>query len=113
MSGFFSTARGGFSLYLDEAEAANGPRFALARFGEDPGKVLAEFYRENPLSDFPVVPLFAYGQAPRPELCTQRSLTQALQSVDIEPGSRTEQQWKAVAEHHSVAWPIRLRPKAA
>lgn len=110
MSEFFSQIKGGFSVHVEE-DAFAGVRFALARFGEDPDKVLAAFWKENSIGDFELVPLFAYGAAPRSEPCTARSLAAALQSVTIEPGSRTEQQWKAVCEQHNVAWPTRLQPR--
>ena len=74
--------------------------------------MLAAFWKENNgEGDFEVVPLFAYGSAPRLELCTQRSLASALQSVTLDPGSRTEQQWKQVAQALDVQWPTRLTPK--
>ena len=117
MTTFFEHIRGGFSIHVD-AEGSTVPavRFCLARFGEDADRVLAAFWREVGAGDFELVPLFAYGSAPRAELCTARSLAAALQTASIEPGSRTEQQWKAVCEHHNVAWPKRLtpqKPKAA
>jgi hypothetical protein len=103
---FFSQIKGGFSVHVEE-DGFTGVRFCLARFGEDPDKVLAQFWRENSGGgDFELVPL-----APRLELCSQRSLASALQSVTIAPGSRTEQQWQAVANQLGVAWPTRLQPK--
>ena len=110
MSDYFSQIKGGFSVHVQEHDF-EGVRFALARFGEDPSRVIDAFWRENNSGDFEIVPLFSYGNAPRAELCTQQSLARALQSVTLEPGSRTEQQWKAVCEHHNVAWPKRLEPK--
>ena len=111
MSDYFTQIKGGFSVHVQEHDF-EGVRFALARFGEDPDKVLAAFWKENNGGgDFEVVPLFSHGAAPRTELCSQRSLAAALQTASIEPGSRTEQQWKAVCEAHCVAWPTRLKPK--
>ncbi len=110
MSNYFTAVKGGFSIHVEEDEFA-GVRFCLARFGEDPDKVLDAFWRENNSSDFEIVPVFAYGSPPRPELCTARSLAAALQSVTLEPGSRTEQQWRQAAEALNVAWPKRLEPR--
>ena len=110
---FFSQIKGGFSVHVEE-DGFTGVRFCLARFGEDPDKVLAQFWRENSGGgDFELVPLFSYGAAPRLELCSQRSLASALQSVTIAPGSRTEQQWQAVANQLGVAWPTRIPAKEA
>lgn len=83
----------------------------LARFGEDPNTVLRVFYNEHPTANFMVVPLYAYGLPPRRELCSQQSLTAALQSVAIEPGSTVEQRWKELAAEFDIAWPSRLTPK--
>ena len=111
MTDFLIQIKGGFSVHVEE-DGFTGVRFCLARFGEDPDKVLAQFWRENSGGgDFELVPLFSYGAAPRLELCSQRSLASALQSVTIAPGSRTEQQWQAVANQLGVAWPTRLQPK--
>ena len=59
-----------------------------------------------------VVPLFAYGEVPRRELCTQESLEAALQTVVIEPGGQIEQKWKLLCEQMHVAWPQRLTKAA-
>lgn len=112
MTNFFEHIRGGFSIHVsNEGDGVPNVRFALARFGEDPDRVIGAFWKETNSADCEVIPLFAYGSAPRAELCTPRSLAAAMQSVTLEPGSRTEQQWKAVCEAHSVAWPTRLSPK--
>ena len=50
----------------------------------------------------------AYGNPPRKELCTQKSLLAALQTVTFDVGSATEMQWRAVCEALHVAWPKRL-----
>ncbi len=82
MTDFFSQIKGGFSVHVEE-DGFTGVRFCLARFGEDPDKVLAQFWRENSGGgDFELVPLFSYGAAPRAELCSQRSLAAALQISD-------------------------------
>jgi hypothetical protein len=107
---FFGGVRGALSVYCDsdDGQLADA-RFVLARFGEDPDKVVATFWREHNSGNFSVIPLFAYGVAPRSELCSQRSLAAALQTVTIEPSSVVEQQWKVVCEAHNVAWPKRLQ----
>lgn len=112
MSNFFEHIRGGFSIHVgNEGDGVPNVRFALGRYGEDADKILAAFWKETNSADCEVIPLFAYGSPPRLELCTQRSLAAALQSVTIDAGSRTEQMWKAVAEALNVAWPARLTPK--
>ena len=63
MSNYFTAVKGGFSIHVEEDEFA-GVRFCLARFGEDPDKVLDAFWRENNSSDFEIVPVFAYGSPP-------------------------------------------------
>ena len=40
MTDFFSQIKGGFSIHVEE-DGFTGVRFCLARFGEDPDKVLA------------------------------------------------------------------------
>jgi hypothetical protein len=114
VSEFFASVRGALSVYCDNNDGTlTDARFILARFGEDPDKVIAAFWREHADGRFSIVPLFAYGTAPRTELCSQRSLAAALQTATIEPSSVVEQQWKAVCEAHNVAWPKRLESKAA
>jgi hypothetical protein len=110
MAEFFSSTRGGITLYVDSHDGTlTDCRFVMARFGEDPDKIVATFWREHGDANFSIVPLFAYGSAPRAELCSQRSLAAAMQSVEIEPGDFIEQQWKAVCAAHNVAWPKRLQ----
>jgi hypothetical protein len=111
MTDYFKRVTGNFSLYSD---AAGSPdvRFAVAHFGEDAELVVAAFWKERG-GDFSIVPLFAFGAAPRRDLCTQKSLVAALQTVQFDLGSRTEQQWKACCEHHKVPWPKRLQGEAA
>jgi hypothetical protein len=46
VSEFFSAIKGGFSVHVSEDDFV-GVRFALARFGEDPDKVVAAFWKEN------------------------------------------------------------------
>jgi hypothetical protein len=107
MSGYFEKLRGSFSLYYDAAESSD-TRYLLMRFGESVDRVLEVFWKEHPAESFSVVPLVAYGDAPRLHLCSQKSLAAALASVQLEPGSSTEQAWKAACEYHKVAWPKRL-----
>jgi hypothetical protein len=107
---FFGSVRGALSVYCDNNDGMlTDARFILARFGEDPDKVVAAFWREHSSGNFSVIPLFAYGTAPRAELCSQRSLAAALQTVTIEPSSVVEQQWQQVCAAHNVAWPKRLQ----
>ena len=114
MTDFFPSVRSAPSLYVDSDDGAlTDARFILCRQGEDAALAIAAFWKEHDSGNFAVIPLFSYGNPPRKELCTQQSLAAALQSATIEPGSTTEQQWRAVCEHHSVAWPRRLQPKAA
>jgi hypothetical protein len=112
VSTFFEAIRGGFSIYLGP-DANNVPsvRFCLARFGEDPDLVLKTFWKEVGAGDFEIVPLYSHGAAPRLELCSQRSLAAALQTVTPEPSSYAEMQWKQVAQALDVQWPARLTPK--
>jgi hypothetical protein len=113
VSDFFGSVRGALSTYCDNNDGAlTDARFVLARFGEDPEKVVAAFWREHADGRFSIVPLFAYGTAPRSELCSQRSLAAALQTVTIEPSSVIEQQWQKVCAAHNVAWPKRLQSAA-
>src|SRR5207342_2300197 len=86
MTDHFQHVKGGFTIYSGGSDVEiPDVRFALANFGEDAAKIVERFWRRS--GDFVVVPLFAYGGVPRRELCTQQSLTAALQSVTIEPGS--------------------------
>jgi hypothetical protein len=110
---YFGSVRGALSVYCDNNDGLlTDARFILARYGEDPDKVIAAFWREHNSGNFSVIPLFAYGNPPRKELCTKQSLAAALQTVTIDPSSVVEQQWKAVCAAHSVAWPKRLQSAA-
>ena len=105
--------RGSFSIYVGgRDDAIDNVRFVLAFFGEDPTRSSRRFGKSIS-GDYVVVPLFAYGAVPRRELCTQQSLTAALQTVDIGPGGFTEMKWKKLCEQMNVAWPKRLQGKAA
>jgi hypothetical protein len=58
---FFGSVRGALSVYCDNNDGAlTDARFILARFGEDPDKVVATFWREHNSGNFTVIPLFAY-----------------------------------------------------
>jgi hypothetical protein len=110
--GFFPHVRGGITIYCGGAnDAITNVRFVLAYFGEDPTKVIEEFWKEH-RGDFLIVPVFAYGLPPRRELSTQRSLSAALQTVCFEAGSPAERGWKTVCEQMSVAWPKRFQQAA-
>jgi hypothetical protein len=108
MTGFFDRVRGAPTTYLDATDGnMTDVRLVIARFGEDPEKVLRQFWKEHDGS-FAVVPLFAYGNPPRKQLCTARSLAAAVQSVELETGSTAEQAWREACDFHHVAWPKRL-----
>jgi hypothetical protein len=74
--------------------------------------VLKQFWKEHRQGNWTVVPLFAYGLVPRKELCSPRSLSSALASLDLEPGSMPWMKWKALAEDLGVVWPTRFRRSA-
>ena len=113
MADLFPHIRGSFSIYVgDRSDAIDNVRFVLGFFGEDAQLIIEQFWKEH-RGDFTVVPLFAYGAVPRRELCTQRSLTAALQTVTIGAGSFDEMKWKKLCEQFDVAWPKRLQSKAA
>jgi hypothetical protein len=80
--------------------------------GEGAALCVTQFWREHS-GNFVIVPRTGYGVAPRKELCSQRSLSDALQTAAIEPNSIQEGQWKAASKFHGVAWPKRLHGKAA
>jgi hypothetical protein len=105
MTEFFSSVRGALSVYCssDDGQLTDA-RFVLARFGEDPDKVVAAFWREHGDGRFAIVPLFAYGSPPRPELCSRQSLTQALKTARFEENGAAEMAWKAACEAHKVPW---------
>ena len=113
MTEFFDKVRGALSCYTDASDGQlTDVRIILCRFGEDPQKAIDQFWKENHGS-FAVIPLFAYGNPPRKELCSRTSLAAALQTVTFDTGSATERQWKEAAEALHVAWPKRLTPRAA
>ena len=65
MTNFFEHVRGGFSIHVaNEGDGVPNVRFALARFGEDPDRVLAAFWSETNSADCEIIPLFAYGSPP-------------------------------------------------
>ena len=121
MTEYFKHVLGGFSLYVDSEDVTlSRVRFCFMRHGEDPDVVLKTFWEEHHNGDFLVSILTAYGEAPRIGLCTKQSLTDALRTAVIDPGSRTEQLWKGACAIHRVEWPKRLQqsstetePKAA
>ena len=105
---YFDKVRGALSCYVDASDGnMTDVRIILCRHGEDAQKAIAQFWKEN-TGEFAVVPLFAYGNPPRKELCTQKSLLAALQTITFDVGSRTEQQWREVCEAMHVSWPKRL-----
>src|SRR5262245_59733290 len=110
---FFSHASGGFVLYsAKDGDTVQGCRFALARYGEDAGLVLEQFWNEQPGGNFVVVPVFAHGLPPWLPLSTARSIAAALQVVSLEPGSALAMRWREVADHLGVAWPERFQNAA-
>jgi hypothetical protein len=106
MTKFFDRVGGGFCIYSDSAGSPD-VRFVLANFGEESEKVISAFWKERG-GDFAIVPLFAFGGSPRRELCSQKSLVAALQTVQFDVNSRTGQQWLEVCNHYHVALPKRL-----
>jgi hypothetical protein len=110
MTEYFGHIRGGLTTYVEGADdgGATECRRMLVYHGEDVAQCVRQFWREHN-GDFVIIPETGYGVAPRQELCSQKSLVPALQTADIEPGSRIEQQWKACCEHYHVAWPKRLQ----
>ena len=109
MTEFFSSVRGALSVYCssDDGQLTDA-RFVLARFGEDADVVVATFWKEHGDASFVIVPLFARGVAPRGELCTKASLTQALETAVIEPNGTDAQAWQRACEAHGVVWPKEL-----
>jgi hypothetical protein len=106
---YFGRVKGGMTLHCEDVEGIS-VRFILGYFGEDPAKLIAAFWKEQEgAASFQVVPVFAYGEAPRSELCTQQSLAAALQSVTLERDGIIEKKWKELAEEFDVTW--RLRPR--
>ena len=110
MTAFFDKVRSAPSTFVDSNDGMlTDVRLVIYRHGECPQRVIRVFYEEHKGEcNFSIIPLPAYGNPPRKELCTQKSLVDALQVAEIEPNGHTEMQWKAVCEFHSVAWPKRL-----
>jgi hypothetical protein len=101
--GFFSKARGGFTLFVDEHEFSGSDRFIKVRFGEDPDACMAAFYKEHNVS-YEVAPMVFFGSPPRKELSTKQSLTMALKTAKIPEGSSAEILWKECCAYHKVPW---------
>jgi hypothetical protein len=111
---FFGQARSVGTVYLDrEGDYLADVRFCLARHGEDASLVIERFWEEQPSSGFTVVPLFAHGLPPRRQLSTAKSITAALESVSLEPGSMLEKQWREVADGLGAKWPTPLQQEEA
>jgi hypothetical protein len=109
MAGFFSHVLGGHTTYVSsDGNSLTNTRHITVHFGEDPQTAIRQFWLEHPEGDYLIVPDIAYGAAPRPELCTKRSLQDALREADITPGSATEQQWRKCCEALGVKWPKHL-----
>ena len=111
MTSYFSKIRSAPTTYVDDNDGALiDSRFVVYRHGEDPGTVVRQFWVEHGgEGPFDIIPVCSFGNAPRRELCTQKSLVAALQTAEIDPGSVTEMHWRAVVEHHKVHWPKRLQ----
>jgi hypothetical protein len=96
MTEFFGHVRGGTTTYVGgDGNTITECRHILIYFGEDVSRCIEQFWREH-RGDFVVVPITAYGMAPRSELCTATSLLEALRTLTIEPNGVVAQQWKAV-----------------
>jgi hypothetical protein len=109
VSSYFSHVRGGTTTYVGgDGNSITECRRMLIYHGEDVDTCLKAFWSEHSREDFVIIPEVGYGVAPRKELCTQRSLVEALRTAEIEPGSRVEQQWKDVCKFYHVLWPKRL-----
>jgi hypothetical protein len=110
MTGFFASVKSAPSIYVDNDDGTlRDCRFILCRFGESADLAIQAFWKEHGDGNFSVIPLFAYGNPPRRELCSQKSLAAAVATATIEPGGVVEQQWKLVCAAHDVAWPKRLQ----
>jgi hypothetical protein len=112
--GAFEHLRSIGTIYVDRADGDNmaNPRLLMARVGEDAERVVQAFWKEWPSRDFVIAPIFFHGLPPRRHLCTARSLSAALQTIQLKPGSVMEQRWKELAEQFNVAWPKRLQAQA-
>jgi hypothetical protein len=103
--GFFEHPRSVGTIYCDkEGDSLADCRFLLARFGEDPSRVVEAFWNEWPAGNFQVAPIFSYGLPPRRSLCTPQSLAAALRTFKLEPNSELERQWREACEYHGVPW---------
>jgi hypothetical protein len=111
MTEYFDKVRSAPSAYVDSNDGAlTDVRIVIYRHGEDPQRVIQAFYEEHRgHCNFAVIPLASYGNPPRKELCTQKSLSAALAVEDIGPNSVEGQIWRACAEALNVAWPKRLQ----
>ena len=105
MTEFFGSVRGALSVYVDSNDGAlTDARFILCRHGEDADKAVQAFWNEHGSGNFAVIPLFSYGNPPRPELCTRQSLREALKTAKIGENSTDEMAWKQACETHNVPW---------
>ena len=110
---FFSHTSGGYVLYSSrEGDTVPGCRFALCRYGEDPGLCVEQFWDEHQSADFQVVLLWSHGLPPRRALSTPRSILAALETIMPEPGSAVEQRWKELCRDLGVAFPKPLQQVA-
>jgi hypothetical protein len=110
---FFSTARNVGTIYVDrEGDNLADVRFCLCRFGEDVNLCIEAFWSEQPSSNYTICPVFAHGLPPRLPLTTQRSLSAALEVIDLERGSALTKQWKEVCDRMKVRWPTRFQTAA-
>jgi hypothetical protein len=105
MSPYFSKVSGGVSVCQDPDEERYGVRFPIGRQGEDGTLILDAYWREHPQTrDLAVIPLFAYGLAPRIGLCTKASLEAVLSlaRATVPPNSTTAQQWTKTCCHFGL-----------
>ena len=79
MTNYFSKLRGARTSYVsDDDGMLVESRDIICHFGEDPSLCIDAFWDEHRgEGPFLVIPQFAYGNAPRAGLCSQRSLTEA------------------------------------
>ena len=110
MTNFFDKVRSAPSTFVDSNDGMlTDVRLVIYRHGECPQKVIQTFYEEHRGEcNFSIIPMAAYGNPPRPELCTKRSLADALQVADIEPNSNHEMQWRSCCDRIGATWPKRL-----
>jgi hypothetical protein len=108
VTSYFSHVRGGQTTYVGgDGNSITECRRMLIYHGEDVDKCLKAFWSEHN-GDFVIIPETGYGIAPRRDLCSQRSLVEALKTAEIERGGFVEKQWKDVCKFYHVAWPKRL-----